>query len=55
MSDETQNSSLATQKAKLLWTTPRVVPLHAEVGTAGKTSTALNEPPASYSFGTGPS
>ena len=30
-------SSTATQKAKLPWTTPRVVPLLAEGGTLGKT------------------
>ena len=35
MSDETHKSSLATPKPKLLWTTPRVVPLLADVGTQG--------------------
>ena len=50
-------SSTATQKAKLLWTTPRVVLLHAEVGTAGKTNTAINERsnPVQTSLTTGPS
>ena len=52
MSDETQNSSLATQKVKPLWTTPRVVLLLAEGGTAGKVLVGNGEtsqvPPPTY-------
>jgi hypothetical protein len=37
-------SSTATQKAKLLWTTPRVVLLASELGTQGKPNGNPTEP-----------
>ena len=53
LSDETHKSSLATPKPKLLWTTPRVVPLLADVGTHGKSTFTTTETilPSSYTLG----
>ena len=38
INDDAPVPTTATQPAKLLWTTPRVVPLLADVGTQGKST-----------------